>query len=86
MLGLFFSSVCAIDLKFENDHNLVIILLEGITMLINDLNHVSVTTQNILGGRSASASAFAFAFALGNRLTTTTTVTTVVVSAGSFSG
>ena len=55
-------------------------------MLINDLNHVSVMTENISGGRKASASAFAFAFALGNQLTTTTTVTTVVVSAGSFSG
>ena len=55
-------------------------------MLINDLSHVSVTTENILGGRKASASAFASAFALGNLLTTTTTVTTVVVSAGSFSG
>ena len=55
-------------------------------MLINDLNHVSVTTETISGGRKASASAFALAFAIGNKLTTTTTVTTVVVSAGSFSG
>lgn len=55
-------------------------------MLINDLNHVRMTTENISGGRKASASAFASAFAFGNRLTTTTTVTTVVVSAGSFSG
>lgn len=55
-------------------------------MLINDLSHVSVTTENISGGRKAFSSAFAFAFAFGNRLTTTTTVTTVVASAGSFSG
>ena len=55
-------------------------------MLINDLNHVSVTAETISGGRKASASASAVAFALGNKLTTTTTVTTVVVSAGSFSG
>jgi hypothetical protein len=55
-------------------------------MLIDDLNHISVTTKSISGGRKASASAFAVAFAVGNRLTTTTTVTTVVASAGSFSG
>lgn len=55
-------------------------------MLINDLSHISVTTETISGGRRAIANGFALAFAFGNRLTTTTTVTTVVATAGSFSG
>ena len=83
---LILSLACLINLSSGIDRHLIIILLESMAMLINDLNHIGVTTQSISGGRRASASAFAVAFAVGNQLTTTTTVTTVVVSAGSFSG